>query len=148
MSELRNCPVCGKIFVKLVRNLCPDCIENEEQEFFQVREYLKDNAGASVEDITGYTGINEKKVLRWMREGRIEYTLHYGGASLTCDSCDAEINVGHLCAKCASNLANKLNSISKAKLGDKLPHKSSGSQDESKSGRMFVANRLRNEKEK
>ena len=139
MGELKNCPVCGKVFVKIVKNLCPDCVEAEEKEFLTVREYIKENPGASVEEISVVTEIDEKKILRWLREGRIEYSSRQAGIKITCKSCGAPISVGNLCGECARELSDKLHSMSRQ---DKSFAKSNDDEDPL-SKRMFVANRLR-----
>ncbi len=140
MGELKNCPVCGKVFVKVVKNLCPACIEAEEREFMEVRDYIKDNPGASVEEITTITGTEEKKILRWLREGRIEYTNSEGKLRPTCKSCGTPINVGNLCAKCAKELSSKINSMTSA--GQKYNKSSDEGRDEN-SRRMYAAKRVR-----
>ena len=33
MGELDNCANCGKLFVKVTRNVCPDCVKEEEKKF-------------------------------------------------------------------------------------------------------------------
>lgn len=135
MGELKNCPVCGKVFVKVVRNLCPECVEAEEREFTEVRDYIKDRPGASVDEIVNVTGIEEKKILRWMREGRIEYSVK-GQIGLTCHSCGAPITIGEICNKCSKELSGRLNSISKGMFG--APKTESTNQD-AKSRRMYGA---------
>jgi len=69
MPDLRNCPICGKVFVKINRNLCPECIEKEEKEFELVRKYLKDNPGASVEEIAEITDVEKNSALDERRPG-------------------------------------------------------------------------------
>lgn len=140
MGELKNCPVCGKVFVKVVKNLCPACVEAEEREFMEARDYIKDNPGASVETITAVTGVEEKKILRWLREGRIEYTNADGRMRPICRSCGATINVGDLCSKCAKELSEKIHSMTDS---GHRKEKTSEEGKEELSRRMYVANRMR-----
>ena len=112
MADLRNCPECGKVFVKISKNLCPDCIEKEEREFEDVRLYLKDSPNASIEEIVEITGVEEKKVLRWMREGRVDVSYADGASGLTCKSCGAAIRTGNLCSRCAKSLSAQMRSAS------------------------------------
>lgn len=138
MGELRNCPICGKVFVKVARNLCPHCLDQEEYEYEEVRKYLKDAPGASVSEISEVTGVNEERLLKWMREGRLEVTL--AGGELTCRSCGARITAGNLCARCAHELAARIKSMSGT------THTQSGGTDKAKapnSRGMFVADRLK-----
>ena len=143
MGELRNCPVCGKVFVKLSKNMCPDCMEQEEQEFELVRKYLKDNPGASVKEISEVTEVEDNKILKWMREGRIDVSFNVGGG-LTCRGCGVEITAGNLCSKCAQNLAKEIKSYSHVSpVKEQEPEKPK----ESKSHGMFVAEKLRRDDE-
>ncbi|PKM82412.1 MAG: hypothetical protein CVU89_05255 [Firmicutes bacterium HGW-Firmicutes-14] len=136
MANLSNCPECGKVFVRMSKNLCPDCIDQEEKEFEEVRAYLKDNPGASVEEISGVTGADEKKILRWMREGRLEVSFTEGG-SLTCKSCGASIISGNYCARCAREMSDKLRGVSKPVPADEK------TDSKSKQQGMFIADRIR-----
>lgn len=142
MPDLRNCPVCGKVFVKISRNLCPECIEKEETEYEQVRKYLKDNPGASVEEISELTGVDEKKILRWIREGRIDATHDMGDTGLTCKRCGAEISIGNLCSKCIQLLSGQMKSVSSS--GPSVEPAAEKGKDP-KERRMFVADRHRSD---
>ena len=140
MPDLRNCPVCGKVFVKINRNLCPDCIEKEEKEFEVVRKYLKDNPGASVEEISEITGVDEKKVLRWMREGRIDVEYSGGETGLSCKRCGAPISLGNLCSNCIRLLSGQMKSAASS-IPSPAPSEEKGK--DPKERRMFVADRLK-----
>lgn len=141
MGELRNCPVCGKVFVKLSKNLCPDCIDKEEREFEEVRQYLKDNPGASVGEIFEVTGVEEDKILKWIREGRVEAYIGKG-CVLTCKRCGSDIIAGNLCSKCAQVFAAEIKSASHSvPVGDTEPDKPK----EPKGRGMFVAQKLRDD---
>ncbi|WP_418791027.1 TIGR03826 family flagellar region protein [Phosphitispora sp. TUW77] len=137
MGDLRNCPECGKVFVKINKNLCLDCIEKEEAEFEEVRKYLKDNPKAPVEEIVEITGVQEKKVLRWMREGRVDISFFDGSKGLTCKSCGTVIKTGNFCAKCAKDLSAQMKGAAGQRtIRQEEPEK------EKKRG-MYFANRMR-----
>jgi len=138
MPDLRNCPLCGKVFVRLTRNICPDCVEREEQEYETVRKYLKENPGASVPEIAEVTEVEENKILKWMREGRIEVS-YSAGSGLTCKRCGAVISAGNYCSKCARALAAQMKSAAGSR-----PVKEEEPEKEARRG-MFVADRLREE---
>ena len=41
MDELKNCSVCGKVYQSNeFANVCPNCVEHEENDFETIREYL------------------------------------------------------------------------------------------------------------
>lgn len=109
MGELRNCPQCGKVFMKVVRNLCPACIDLEEKQYDEVCTYLRKNPGAQVEQIEEDTGVEETKVLRWMREGRLVADGLDGKSVLICQRCGRQVEKGNLCPKCMQFLAQEIN---------------------------------------
>lgn len=141
MGDLRNCPECGKVFVKISKNLCPDCIEKDEKAFEEVRAYLKDYPGASVEEICGATGVEEKKVLKWIREGQIEVCFREGGRVLTCKGCGVPVTSGNFCARCAKDLSSQIETATRP--GHKRESADSG--DAQKRKGMFTADRAREE---
>lgn len=108
MGELRNCPQCGKVFMYMVRNLCPACIELEEQQYEDVRTYLRKNPGAQVEQIVEDTGVDEAKVMRWLRDGRLEVADAGGRPVLTCQRCGRRVEKGTLCPTCMQVLAQEI----------------------------------------
>ncbi len=141
MGDLRNCPECGKVFVKINKNLCPDCIEKEENEFEEVRKYLKDNPKASVEEIVEITGVEEKKVLRWMREGRVDVSFSDGSSGLTCKSCGARIKTGNFCSSCAKALSAQM----KGAAGQRTIRQEEPEKEKEKRRGMYTADRLRDD---
>lgn len=142
MGELKNCPVCGKIFVRVTRNLCPDCIEKEEEEFEVVREYIKNcNCEPTVEKISEAVGVEEKKILKWAREGRIEFNWQGSLKGVTCKRCGVDITIGEYCPNCVKFMVSQLQSMPKGQSADKKP---TDRTRDSKNEGMFVANRIRN----
>ncbi|MFZ5640019.1 MAG: hypothetical protein ACOY4Q_04945 [Bacillota bacterium] len=109
MGELRNCPQCGKVYMYMVRNLCPACIDLEEKQYEEVKDYLRKNPGAQIEQIVEDTGVDESKVLRWMRDGRLIVTGTGGRPVLVCQRCGRQVERGNLCSKCTQFLAEEIN---------------------------------------
>lgn len=105
--ELRNCPVCGKVFVYVTRNLCPECAAKEEEEFRKVKEYLYEVPGATMEEISEKTGVPPKKILEFLREGRLILKKENVNMILRCEMCGAPILTGRLCDKCANEMKKK-----------------------------------------
>ncbi|MBR1738148.1 MAG: MerR family transcriptional regulator [Firmicutes bacterium] len=104
-----NCPRCGKMFYPTGDDskICPDCVKEEEQVFETLKEYLRENPGKNMADITADTGISAKKVNKFLREGRLEVTEGMEGF-LTCMKCGRSITTGKYCADCASKISKKL----------------------------------------
>ncbi|MFZ5945241.1 MAG: MerR family transcriptional regulator [Bacillota bacterium] len=102
--DLKNCPECGKVFVYNNVNLCPACRKQDEAEFIKVKEYLQKNPKIGIFDLAEATEVDEEKIVRWVREGRIE-GKNYSGISVSCDRCGKLIQSGRYCTQCSSELA-------------------------------------------
>jgi flagellar operon protein (TIGR03826 family) len=116
MMELRNCPVCGKLFVYTVRNLCPECAKKDEENFEKVRQYLYDVPQATLEEIAEKTGVPAKNVLEYLKEGRL--MLKKSNLNiLSCEMCGSPILTGRYCEKCAKEMKEKMDSLKHRAIG-------------------------------
>lgn len=73
MTAVQSCKGCGKLFSFLARGICPDCIDLREERFQTVREWLRDNPGASTMAACQATGVEERLVAEFIREGRLQF---------------------------------------------------------------------------
>jgi len=73
VTVVQSCKGCGKLFPFLPRGLCADCIDVREEHFRTVREWLRDNRGATVIAACQATGVEERLVAEFVREGRLEF---------------------------------------------------------------------------
>ena len=52
MDELKNCSICGKVYQSNeFINVCPNCVEHEENDFEAIREYLYQHPHASIYEV-------------------------------------------------------------------------------------------------
>jgi len=100
MPEIRNCPRCGKIFSYLGRPICNKCIEIEENEFKVVKEYVYDNPGATISEVSQETEVTVEKIMRFLREERLEIKSENSNLILECERCGRSINSGRFCENC------------------------------------------------
>lgn len=105
--ELRNCPVCGRVFNYVGKNMCPECVRSEDRDFDAVSDYLYRHPNATVAQVHEGTGVREELILRFLRDGRL---LVSDGATvgLYCESCGAPIRTGRLCERCANTLTRSV----------------------------------------
>ena len=104
MQELRNCPECDRLFVYTGRNLCPRCAEKAEEEFMLVKEYIRKHPGATVIEVADATGVEEAKILDWLKEGRLISKGLAKAALFYCERCGTRIAEGRFCRRCLEEL--------------------------------------------
>lgn len=97
---LANCTKCGKLYNKMIHDLCPECIDKIEQDFDKVYSFLKENGPAHIDAIHEATGVEKKLIMKFLAENRFEGVQ----VSYKCETCGATINSGKLCEKCAQDL--------------------------------------------
>ncbi|MDX9870878.1 MAG: MerR family transcriptional regulator [Clostridia bacterium] len=103
--ELRNCPECGGVFTYYSVNLCPACMNKDEEEFKKVRGFIIRNRHLGIPKIAEGTGVSEEKILRYIREGRINITSANAEMVLKCEVCGKGITSGRLCEICSTKLS-------------------------------------------
>lgn len=97
-ANLRNCPQCGRLFSPGSRNICSRCLDKEEEEYMIVRKYVRDHPGASVFEASEETGVEEDKIMQFIRDGRLVSKGFKG--SLQCEGCGKPLDSGRFCADC------------------------------------------------
>lgn len=107
--QLANCRSCGKIFQKVNRNLCPQCLADEDALFRKVRDFLEKNPGLTVAEVARACKVDQKRIYDFLKEGRLE-GKHFSVDSVkwACESCGQEITHGKLCNRCRSRLNSEI----------------------------------------
>jgi flagellar operon protein (TIGR03826 family) len=109
MPDVRNCRKCGKIFNYLGGNpICPVCKQLDEDDFKRVKEYLYDNPGSSMLEVSKALDVSVEKIKRFLKEGRLEIIGDDGNLILECESCGKSIKSGRFCVECEKNLTKEL----------------------------------------
>lgn len=109
MADLRNCPECGRLFAYQGRNLCKKCQEEEENEYLVVRRYVREHPGATVFEVAEETGVEEEKILQFLRDGRLQSK---GLTSvLECERCGKKISSGRYCPQCIKELDSQIQGV-------------------------------------
>ena len=102
--EMANCRRCRKLFARTSDPICDDCKKADELQFEEVKKYLRDNPGATLAQISDATGMPMKKLMAYLREGRLEVA----SGELVCRQCGVEISSGNFCNKCAAKMGQQL----------------------------------------
>jgi flagellar operon protein (TIGR03826 family) len=111
--NVRTCQKCRRLYQYVGHPLCPDCIRDLDNQFNDVKNYLYDNPGSSMEEVCEATGVDGAQIVRWLREGRL-VTDDRNAALLTCITCGAPIRIGQYCEACKGNLQRTLHSTTRS----------------------------------
>ncbi len=107
-SQVRQCRQCRKLFQSAHSVFCTECLEETEAAFEKIKNYLYENPAANVVEISQKTGVPEKVILDFLKEGRL--TIDENNGLLLCEQCGRSISTGRLCAACSRRLEHELKS--------------------------------------
>lgn len=122
-TNISNCSRCGRIYVRNLKGLCPDCLREDEELYEKVYNYLRENPKSTVQQVSQATEVAEERILAFLREDRLlagEWQI----SSYPCERCGAEIAGGRYCDRCTVEMqrsfgaiANSLQAQKEAKTG-------------------------------
>ena len=111
--DVKNCRVCKRLFNYIGgQPICPQCREELEKKFQEVKKYLFDNRGANIQTVCENCDVEESTVRQWIREERLEFSSGIN-IGITCETCGAPISTGRFCEKCKASMINTLNEASR-----------------------------------
>jgi flagellar operon protein (TIGR03826 family) len=102
-----NCPGCGLVFQKNLRNLCMDCMKSLDNEFDACIKYLRIHRKATTEELSESSGAPEKRIITWIKERRLSIT-DYPNLTYPCNSCGGPINQQDICFSCRTRLTRDI----------------------------------------
>jgi flagellar operon protein (TIGR03826 family) len=103
---IANCKKCGAVFSKSEFSICPKCLQEEEAEFQQAINWVRENPGKTTTELSNATGIEIGKVLKWIREQRLKFSGANG--MIVCMKCGKNIESGSFCESCKSGLSHDI----------------------------------------
>ncbi|WP_198850895.1 TIGR03826 family flagellar region protein [Alicyclobacillus sp. SO9] len=102
--SITNCRRCGGIYNKIGRDLCPECLKEEDAAYQVVRPYLRQHPNTYMAQLTEDTGVDEDLVVEMIRDGRLilgnNPNLFY-----SCENCGAPTQSGKYCHVCAREMS-------------------------------------------
>ena len=104
--EMANCLRCKKVFPRFREPICEECKKKDEELFTLVKEYLEEHPSATIHQISAETGASTKKILAWLREGRLEIAEATG--DLKCRQCGEGITTGQFCEACTREISRQI----------------------------------------
>ena len=106
--DVKNCRRCRRLFNYIGgQPICPQCREELEKKFHEVKKYIFDNKGVTIKDVVENCDIDENTVRQWIREERLEFSAGVD-IGVTCEKCGAPIVSGRFCEKCKASMINQL----------------------------------------
>lgn len=108
--EARNCPRCGKIFNYVSRPVCNECHKKEEDSFKKLKEFIDENPDCTLSGLSDGTSVPPKRILRYIREGRLEITKGMHG-EVKCERCGASVTTGRYCDACVIEINQSVNEL-------------------------------------
>ncbi|MDR1689847.1 MAG: MerR family transcriptional regulator [Clostridiales bacterium] len=119
MMEMRNCPKCKRVFNYISSPICPDCEKEEELVFDSVVDYVKNNPESNLAKVSQETGVSAKKLLRYVKEGRLEISKGMHG-EIRCEKCGAPILKGRYCDTCVIAVNQQIDEMFETKKQDTI----------------------------
>lgn len=109
MGELKNCPLCGNLFVQALRAVCLECHRAEEERFQKVYAHVRKSQyrQSTIPEVTEATGVSEEDIFRYIREGRISLA-QLPNFNYPCEGCGEPIRVRRLCRSCTNRISSGL----------------------------------------
>lgn len=103
--NIRNCKECGKLFqYDGISKLCYRCRKKDDENFRVVKDFLYENPKETISVVSEETGVSEEKILRYLREGKLEIVGDDPGILLDCEGCGKAIRTGRYCERCAQDM--------------------------------------------
>lgn len=113
--DVRNCVRCGRIFNYVTgQPICTDCKKEIEQKFAQVKQYLRENRGASIQEVSEANQVDIRQIRQWIREERITFAED-SMVGIECERCGVTIRTGRFCSKCKNELAGNIEEFTHSK---------------------------------
>ncbi len=130
--NVRNCRRCGRLFNYVMGHpICPNCKEELEEKFQEVKKYVQTHAQATIQMVTEECDVEAAQIQQWIREDRLQFTDD-SPIKVPCEHCGAMIGSGRFCSKCSQEMANTLSkSIARPE-----PQKKEASKDPREKSRM------------
>ncbi|SDH19403.1 flagellar operon protein TIGR03826 [Alteribacillus persepolensis] len=116
MEHLKNCPRCGRLFVKSLRAICNDCHRAIEEKFQKVYAYMRKqkNRSATMMRVVEATGVEKEDISQFIKEGRL-HIQQFPNLEYPCESCGKGIRAGRICQVCKDDIENGLKAETVAK---------------------------------
>lgn len=104
---LANCARCGDMFDKRYRDICLDCIEEEEQHLQTVKDYLRDHRLATLPEVVRDTEVPLESLITFIDDRRL-LLVEFPNFTYACQECGKPTQNGRYCTDCTDKLVQDL----------------------------------------
>ncbi|PKM52697.1 MAG: flagellar protein [Firmicutes bacterium HGW-Firmicutes-7] len=106
--EMRNCSKCHRVFgSENGISVCQVCFRDLEVKFKRVKNYIRENHGASIFEVSELCEVEAHQINQWIKEERL-YLAEDSGITIACEKCGARIRIGRYCNQCKTLLVKDL----------------------------------------
>ena len=121
--NVRNCKKCGKMFNYMAGPpICQACKEAIEAKFQEVKEFVRENRTATMNQIVENCGVDQRQIEQWIREERLVFAED-SPLQLSCETCGTRITTGRYCEKCKKEQANTFSAAGRQAPAPAAPEK-------------------------
>ena len=125
----KNCRKCGRVFSYFMGPpLCMACREAMDAKFQEVKTYIREHQGASINEVSEACEVEVSQIHQWLREERLEL-VEGSGIVLHCETCGSVIMSGRFCQKCKGDLTRGLRAAAVRSMPAPEPEKPKSSRD-------------------
>ncbi len=73
LAKFISCDVCGNIANQNLHGVCPECIVKDQDDFAKVKEILRIQESADMDEVSEKSGIEVKRIRNWVSRGRLKF---------------------------------------------------------------------------
>ncbi len=104
--NVRNCRKCKKLFNYVVGPyLCPQCRDEMEQKFQEVKKYVQEHVHADVRTVSEECDVDTMQIRQWVKEERLIFSED-SAIGVDCERCGTTIRGGRYCERCKAEMTN------------------------------------------
>lgn len=109
--KLGNCPRCGKLYLRF-REICDHCYQKEEDDYIKAADYLRENPGITIYDLSEATKVSIPQIRQFIWSGRI-IAGQFPSLQYPCEICGSLIRAGKRCSSCTETASQLSSNVEK-----------------------------------
>ncbi|HEX3077420.1 MAG TPA: hypothetical protein VHQ24_11210 [Lachnospiraceae bacterium] len=74
LITLKTCKRCHRLLTydNNSKELCPECVAKDKNDFELVREYIREHRNASILEVAQMTGVSSKIIIQFINDDRVQ----------------------------------------------------------------------------